>query len=86
MKGVARFGDGAEGRMTHERPLRVLMTGDTVGGVWTFVLELAESLIDRGIVVCLATLGRAATSTQKEQVSSLSGLTWYDGGFKIEWI
>src|SRR4051812_34698357 len=32
-------------------PQRILMTGDTVGGVWTFTLELARQLTARGAEV-----------------------------------
>ena len=36
---------------------RVLMTADCVGGVWTYALDLAESLGDFGVEVLLATMG-----------------------------
>ena len=34
---------------------RVLMTADTVGGVWTYSLDLARALGEYGIEVALAT-------------------------------
>ena len=30
-------------------PRRVLMTADTVGGVWTYAIELARGLAERGV-------------------------------------
>ena len=36
---------------------RVLMTADTVGGVWTYALDLARKLAGRGCEVTLATMG-----------------------------
>jgi glycosyltransferase involved in cell wall biosynthesis len=38
--------------------MRVLITTDTIGGVWTFTRELAEQLISRGWSVHLVSLGR----------------------------
>lgn len=41
-----------------QTPQRILMTADTVGGVWTYALELAQALDSRGIQIALATMGR----------------------------
>ena len=38
-------------------PHRVLMTADTIGGVWTYALELTRALQPHGIEVLLATMG-----------------------------
>lgn len=37
--------------------MRVLMTGDTVGGVLTYACELADALADRGVETTLALMG-----------------------------
>ena len=42
---------------SHPLPRKVLMTADTVGGVWTYAVELARGLADRGVEVALATMG-----------------------------
>ncbi|MCU1336128.1 MAG: glycosyl transferase, group 1 [Bryobacterales bacterium] len=65
---------------------RVLLTGDTVGGVWTFTLELAELLIAEGIDVCLATFGRMGSAAQREEAAAIPGLEWLDSSFKLEWM
>lgn len=67
-------------------PRRVLITGDTVGGVWTFACDLARGLVEQGMEVCLATLGRKASATQREEIASIPGLEWFDGGYKVEWM
>ena len=41
--------------------MRVLMTADTVGGVWTYALDLARALAPHGVSVALATMGRLPT-------------------------
>src|SRR6184192_1933961 len=58
---------------------RVLMTGDTVGGVWTFTLELAEALASNNIEVILATMG----GPPSEQVPNITLLA---NDWKLEWM
>jgi glycogen(starch) synthase len=40
--------------------MRVLMSTDAVGGVWTYAVELRDALAARGVEVLLATIGPAA--------------------------
>lgn len=65
---------------------RVLLTGDTVGGVWEFTLEMAEGLIERGLEVCLATFGRWATVAQRREALKAPHLHWLDSNYKLEWM
>lgn len=44
--------------------MRVLMTTDTVGGVWTFTKELANGLLNSGCSVALVSLGRLPSPHQ----------------------
>ena len=62
------------------------MTGDTVGGVWTFALELAEALGAHGIEVVLAALGGAPSATQKAEASRIRNLYLLESEFKLEWM
>lgn len=45
--------------------MRVLMTTDTVGGVWTFTEELTEGLLAAGCAVALVSLGREPSAAQR---------------------
>ncbi len=45
--------------------MRVLMTTDTVGGVWTFTSELTRQLLRRGHSVDLVSLGREPSADQR---------------------
>ncbi|HLK66762.1 MAG TPA: glycosyltransferase family 4 protein [Bryobacteraceae bacterium] len=65
---------------------RVLMTGDTVGGVWTFTLELARQLGSRGIEVLLATMGGEPSLDQREEVSEIPNLRFVPSSYKLEWM
>src|SRR5215469_5319387 len=69
-----------------KRPLRVLMTADTIGGVWTFAMELCEGLASRGVEVMLATLGRAPSSDQLLEAGRIPGLHLRLSDFKLEWM
>lgn len=52
--------------------MRILMTTDTVGGVWTFSQELAEGLLEHGHHVLLVSFGRAPSQAQQERCDSLA--------------
>lgn len=67
-------------------PKRVLLTGDTAGGVWTFVTELATGLLAEGVDVLLATFGPAVTEAQRKQAQAISGLAWHHHFSKLEWM
>src|SRR3954463_9984339 len=72
--------------MSAEGLHRILLTGDTEGGVRTFVLELAEGLIQRGFEVFLITFGRSVSGPQKQAASAIPGLKWFHHKSKLEWM
>lgn len=65
---------------------RILMTGDTVGGVWTYTLELAESLEPHGIEVLLAAMGGPPNETQRAEARRIPNLRLVASNFKLEWM
>src|SRR3954464_14874830 len=67
-------------------PRHILMTADTVGGVWTYALELAQSLAPHGIEVTLASMGPSANAAQKDAASRIPNLALVEGDFKLEWM
>jgi glycosyltransferase involved in cell wall biosynthesis len=44
--------------------MRILMTTDTIGGVWTFTQELASGLLQEGCSVCLVSFGGPPSASQ----------------------
>ena len=72
--------------MPDPRLKRILMTGDTVGGVWTYTLELAEALAAQGVEVVLAALGGKPSPTQRGEAGRISGLRLLTSDFKLEWM
>lgn len=67
-------------------PLRLLMTADTVGGVWTYAVELVQALGPQRAEVLLATLGAPLSSAQSRAAARLSNLTVCESRYKLEWM
>ncbi|WP_295379725.1 glycosyltransferase family 4 protein [uncultured Pseudacidovorax sp.] len=68
------------------RPLRVLMTTDTVGGVWQHSIELARALAGWGHRVVLAALGPPPTQRQRAEAGAVRGLTLQVHEGALEWM
>jgi glycogen(starch) synthase len=64
--------------------MRVLMTVDTLGGVWNFALELAAALPEVAFV--LAVQGRQPTDAQREHASRLANVTLESHECQLEWM
>jgi glycogen(starch) synthase len=62
------------------------MTADTVGGVWTYALELARALAPHGVQVGLASMGARLSDEQRDEAQSLSNLKVFESQFKLEWM
>lgn len=67
-------------------PTTLLMTADTLGGVWTYALELVKGLAPHGTHVHLATLGAPLSAGQWQQVAALPNLTIHESTYKLEWM
>ncbi|MDI6853041.1 MAG: glycosyltransferase family 4 protein [Deltaproteobacteria bacterium] len=65
---------------------RVLMTTDTMGGVWTYALELSEALGAYGVQVMLASMGEPLDKCQWDAVRKIPNLEIFESGFKLEWM
>ena len=68
------------------RPTRVLMSADTVGGVWSHALELAAGLGARGVQVALATMGAPVSAAQRDQLARLHTVTLHESDYRLEWM
>jgi glycogen(starch) synthase len=60
--------------------MKVLMTADTVGGVWTYCVELAHAL---DAEVHLATMGRPLTAGQRGEADVFARV--HESDFPLEW-
>ena len=62
------------------------MTTDTVGGVWTYALELSRGLTQRSMEVALATMGRPLTPAQRREAERVPNLQVQESSYKLEWM
>ena len=60
------------------------MTADTVGGVWTYSLELIRALPQ--IDFALATMGAPVTDEQRAEASALPNLQLFPSSYALEWM
>ncbi len=68
------------------RPLRVLMTADTVGGVWTYAVDLAGALTREGFEVALATSGGPPSPAQRSDARHAATLGVFESTFRLPWM
>jgi glycosyltransferase involved in cell wall biosynthesis len=64
---------------------RLMMTADTVGGVWTFAANLARELGAAGFEVLLVTLGPRASAAQRAMVFGVGGVSLLETDLALEW-
>lgn len=62
------------------------MTADTVGGVWTYALELIDALAGRGFEVELATMGRPLSAHQRAELRRTAVAGLHESSFALEWM
>lgn len=65
--------------------MRLFMTTDAVGGVWTYSIDLAHGLAAQGVQTTLAVLGPKPTEAQIAQASSVLGLDLIETGAELDW-
>jgi glycogen(starch) synthase len=66
--------------------VKVLMTVDAVGGVWTYALALSRALARCDVQVVLACLGPQPTAAQRASARETSNLTIECCDCKLEWM
>lgn len=66
--------------------MHVLITADTVGGVWSYTRELVSGLARRGVQVTLVSLGAIPSIAQSEWLDDLEGVRYFATGFGLEWM
>jgi len=73
--------------MIEAKPVkRVLMTTDTLGGVWNYSLEVAGALEPHGVQVVLCALGGLPSPGQSREAAGISNLQLLPSAFKLEWM
>lgn len=66
--------------------MRVLMTADTVGGVWTYACELISALRAHDVEVTLATMGAPPSPGQTRAIAALPNAELLPSSYALEWM
>ncbi len=66
--------------------MRILLTADTVGGVWTYAQELVTGLVRRGVEVTLVSFGEMPELGQMRWTEGLHGVDFRPTPFRLEWM
>lgn len=72
--------------MTRPVAKRILMTADTVGGVWTYALELARALGKYDVEVAIATMGPEPSRAQRAEAAAIHNVDLFPSNYKLEWM
>ncbi|MCW8196169.1 glycosyltransferase family 4 protein [Proteobacteria bacterium 005FR1] len=62
------------------------MTTDTVGGVWTYTMELCAALEEYGIEIELASMGRRLSTDQAREVEQLTHVRVHESDYRLCWM
>jgi glycogen(starch) synthase len=71
---------------TEHQPAHILVTADTVGGVWTYARELVTGLAKRGVHVTLVSFGEIPGEEQSQWLEGLPNVDFRPTAFKLEWM
>ncbi len=66
--------------------MHVLVTADTLGGVWTYARELVSGLVKRGVQVTLVSFGEIPSPAQMSWLDGLPNLDFRPTAFRLEWM
>ena len=69
-----------------DNPQNILMTADTMGGVWNYSLQLSRALAKHNITVHLATMGNAPSNEQMKETAFIDNLKIYPSSYQLEWM
>lgn len=66
--------------------MKVLLTADPIGGVWTWAVALAKGLAETGTTVAIAVEGAPLTDAQRHELDALPLAGWWSSPRKVEWM
>jgi glycogen(starch) synthase len=66
--------------------MKLLMTADAVGGVWTYSLDLCSALSRHGVEFVLATMGPRPSDQQRSAAAALGNVHLVESDYRLEWV
>src|SRR5690242_5082939 len=83
LRGTATFRNRNQSRLKNWK-MHILVTADTLGGVWTYTRELVTGLARRGVRVTLVSFGEIFPPEQTTWIDELRGVDYRPTAFKLE--
>src|SRR3954466_2334653 len=72
--------------MEGSSPVKILLTTDTLGGVWNYSLELIRSARHYPVRFYLVTFGAFLTQMQRQTLQELDNVVLFESNYKLEWM
>lgn len=66
--------------------MKILMTTDTVGGVWSYSVELCKAFREHDVKIHLVAMGAWPSREQRAQIADFENVLLYKSDFKLEWM
>lgn len=73
-------------QFTRERQPRILITTDAVGGVFTYVVSLAQELSKLGVASAVACMGPRLGPGQRAALEAVPGVLTFESDYPLEWM
>ncbi|MCW3038582.1 MAG: glycosyl transferase family 1, partial [Solirubrobacterales bacterium] len=67
-------------------PVRILLSADTVGGVFTYACDLVRGLRERDVEVVVATFGDALSPAQRTALAGAGPAAVHESTLRLEWM
>lgn len=68
------------------KTINILMTTDTVGGVWTYSMELCRAMQPYNVFFSVVSLGEYPSKAQLEEVKKTTNIQLFPTNYKLEWM
>lgn len=66
--------------------MRVLLTTDTIGGVWQYSIDLASALSAQGVEIVLVQMGPPPSDMQRAEASAIAGTIFVETDLPLDWL
>jgi glycogen synthase len=70
----------------YKSSFKILMTADTVGGVWTYCMELCHAFQSHDIEIHLVTMGAKMNKCHKAELAAFHHVVVYETDYRLEWM
>ena len=66
--------------------MKLLLTADPIGGVWSYAVELCRLLANEKVHIALATMGRPLRADQRRQLEFMPHVKLFESSYRLCWM